>query len=307
MSKEGKMWQAMEKSGDGDEPAVPESERRAPLSTAYDAELDRGGSSPIKRVPAPETPPDASVVVVNEERGEAASQIRAIRSKILAMNENDPPRVIVVTSGSREEGKTTISINLAAALKEVQSDRVVVLDADLRGPALHYLANIQPAEGLMEILSNGLTLDNRVYETTVPGLDIIPLRPDHNLGGQEGLLAERAQPLVQELRRHYSFIIVDTPPVLSSSEARTFGRFADGTVVIARLEKTPRDVVRRAVEELENSGVKLLGCVLTHREHHVPGIIYRLVGHTPGYYYYRYGHRRRYKGNRQETRGEAQE
>ncbi len=305
MSKEGKMSRALDKSRDGGGPTRPESTRTGPISAAYSAGTERAGSPPFNRVKAPAEPPDPSVVVVHEERGEAAAQVRAIRSKILSMNENNPPCVIVVTSGSREEGKTTIAVNLAAALNEVQSDRVVILDADLRGPALHYMTNVEPDEGLMEILEDGLTLDNRVYETSVPGLDVIPLKPTHNLDGQEGLLTQRCQALLEELRRHYSFIIVDTPPVLSSSEARTFGRFADGTILIARLEKTPRDVVRRAVDELENSGVRVLGCVLTHRKHHVPGLLYRLVGHTPGYYYYRYGHRRKRQGNGQKPRDEA--
>ena len=110
-------------------------------------------------------------------------------------------------------------------------------------------------------------------------------------GTHEGQLNRDCAALLAELRKYYAFVIVDTPPVLAASQACTFAKNCDGVILVARLEKTPRDVVRRALQELTLSGANVVGCVLTHRKHHIPNFIYRLFGSTP-HYYYNYGRSR---------------
>jgi len=240
----------------------------------------------------------------HDERGEAASQIRAVRARILASTNGALPRVITVTSSARKEGKTTIAMNLAAALAEVAAGRVVVIDGDLPSPGLDELANVRHTTGLNEILEDNLQINGNVYETMIPGLDIIPARAMGSENNYEGVLSQRCGELVARLRQFYSHVIIDTPPVLAGGQAITFGKHSDGVLLVARLEKTQRDIVKRALEELERSGAKVLGCILTHRKHHVPDLIYRFLGSTPRTYY---GYGRSKKASRAQDKPEKAE
>lgn len=246
---------------------------------------DRTGPLPFEMAESAKGPPDPSLVLIHEPGGEAAAQIRSIRAKLLGMTEGQPPRVITVTSAVRREGKTTVAVNLAVALSEACSGRVLVVDGECHGPAVHALMNLDPQTGLQNMLSDDLDLGGNVHRTEVEGVDALPSAVLTETNGQEGMLAERCEELVEKLRRHYDFVVVDTPPVLVGSEARVFGKCSDGTLMVIRLERTRREVVRRSVDELKESGASVVGCVLTHRRHHIPDLIYRLIGHTPSRYY----------------------
>lgn len=292
MAEEGKMSRAISKAGAAKRLAA-EPERPAPPP-------QRAAAAAVKEVmPITGEPansvrlvgdrcgtPLPTIVMVHDKFGEVASQVRGLRARLLGMNKGKPPRIITVTSASREEGKTTIALNLGAALAELGEGRVIVVDGDLIAPGLHLLANVEAETGLNEVLDHGLELDDNVYQTEVPNLDLLPARAITEGDAYEGALGQNCAALLKKLRRHYAYVIVDTPPVLAASQACTFAKHSDGVLVLARMEKTPREVVKRAVEELTHSGASILGCVLTHRKHHIPNFIYRFFGSTPGYYYY---------------------
>ena len=250
----------------------------------------------LRRVRGHCGPPVSTALMFHDKAGEVASQIRALRARLMAMNRGRPPQVITISSGTREEGKSTIAFNFAVALSEIATGRVLVLDADSLRPVIHEIANVQAETGLNEIISHDLSLDGNVYETCIPDLDVIPARPTIPTNGHEGKIHHLCRPLIDKLRKHYEFIIIDTPPVMAGTQATLFGKNGDGAIVVARLESTPRHVVKRAVSELTNAGVSVIGCILTHQKHHIPNPIYRLFGTTPSHYYkygYKYGRKRR--------------
>ena len=287
MAEDGKFSQAVnksEKSGDSGKREVPQNPGH--LSDAYEGQSPESGSDEIRRAKTAYDEPDGAVVMYHDKWGPAASQVRAVCHKILASGENEAPQVITMTSGTREEGKTIFGFNLAVALNEAQEGRVLVLDSDLRGPGVHRLAKVKPAKGLPEILRNGVDLDGNIQETRIEGLDVLASPHVAELDGQQGLLSQKCPKLLDKLRRHYAFIIVDTPPILGSSEARIFGKVSDGVLLLARLERTPRTVVKRSLEELKKSGANVLGCILTDRQHHIPNFLYSLLGNSSSYYYY---------------------
>lgn len=239
--------------------------------------------------------PSDSVVLRSDGVGEAASQIRAIRARVLSRSKEKRPQVITVTSACRHEGKSTIAINLGLALSEVAAGRVVVVDGDFLAPTVHLFANVEPKSGLIDVLHDEGRLAGHVYETKMASCDIVPgvSRGDRN--GAEAMLALKCEDLMAELRRYYAFVVVDTPPVFASSHARTFARHSDGVLLVVRLEQTPREVVQRAASELEASGAKIIGGVFTDRKHHIPNLIYRFLGSTPSHYYSYYSKQRRHK------------
>jgi capsular exopolysaccharide synthesis family protein len=292
MAEEGKFSRAMAKSAGAVSPAAPAATpvpSPAPVAGAPAAHAGRAAA--FQRVKDHWGPPTASVMLFHDRVGQFATQMRSLRANIVALNSGAPPRVITVTSAGRDEGKTTVCANLATALGEVETGRIVIVDGDIVQPSLHLTMNVRVQSGLRAVLQDGLKLDGHVYETAIPNVDILPsfgIGPDE---GFEGPLHQRCAQLLALLRTHYAYVIIDTPPVLAGSPAATFAKHSDGVIIVARLEKTRREVVKRTVDDLNDAGAKLIGCVLTHQKHHVPDAIYRFLGTTPAHYY-RYGRER---------------
>jgi len=289
MADEGKFARAMAISGAG-EKLLPSGEAATEgVKPVVAAPRTEPKKEEFRRVSGCCTTPQAGAVMVHDMSGPIAGQFRALRSWILALRAGKPLSVITVTSATRGEGKTTVAYNLAIALSEVAPGRVVVVDGDLRGPSLHILAGVRGEVGLNAILENGLDLSGHVYETSVPNLDLIPSQPAPATDHLESKLHNGCKQLLANLRRSYAFVIIDTPPVLIGSQATLFGKHSDGVILVARLEKTSRQAVKHAQEELVKVGAPVLGCVLTHHKYHVPDFIYRFFGSTSSHYYnYRY-------------------
>jgi capsular exopolysaccharide synthesis family protein len=295
MTEEGKFSRAMAKSAGATSSifsAPPTPVAEAPPAPRTAATAHAAPAAVFQRIKDHWGPPTASVMLFHDRGGQFASQMRSLRANIAALNNGVPPRVITVTSAGREEGKTTVCANLAAALGEVETGRIIIVDGDIVQPSLHLTMNVRVQSGLRDVLREGLKLDGHIYETAIPNVDILPsfgIGPDE---GFEGPLHQRCPQLLALLRKYYSYVIIDTPPVLAGSPAATFAKHSDGVILIARLEQTRREVVKRTADDLTDAGAKLIGCVLTHQKHHVPDLIYRFLGTTPTHYY-RYGRDRR--------------
>ena len=288
MADQGKFARAMAISGAGDK-LLPSSGAptegaapvvAAPVAAAACAEPKK---DEIRRVSGCCTWPQPAAVMVHDTGGPIASQFRALRAWILAGRGGKPLSVITVTSATRGEGKTTVAYNLAVALSEVARGRVVLVDGDLHGPSLHTLAGVRGETGLNDILENGLEMNDHVYETSVPRLDLVPSQPTDRL---ENKLHNGCKQLLANLRRNYAFVIIDTPPVLIGSHASVFAKNSDGVILVAQLEKTPRQAVKHAQEELAKAGATVTGCVLTHHKYHIPDWLYRYFGSTSSHYYH---------------------
>ncbi len=311
MSEEGKITRARAKAGGGERL----SPGMAPKGSSFTQPAVPLEEPSFDRVTGRCGPPLSTVAMHHESHGGVANSFRRLRNRLLDVKvKGAPPHVITFSSGTRREGKTTVVFNLAVAFAELEAGRVVVVDGDTCGPAIHNIANISAVSGLGDVLKNGLDLNGNVYATTLPNLDVIPAHPDVSVNGSERLIHLHCKALLAKLRKYYKFVLVDTPPILMGvSPAAVFGKNSDGVVLVARLEKTPREVVKKAAEEMNAHGVTILGCVLTHREHHVPDLIYRrLSGGSSGYYYgygtgYGYGHGRKKGKSRRRAKRERSE
>ena len=184
-----------------------------------------------------------------------------LRAKLLALNGGRPPRVITISSAVPSLGKTSFALNLGAALREVDPGRVLVVGGDPLNPALEEMANVKAKTGLIDILQHDLALRGHVYETAVPGLDSIPVGHLTDAPELERLLHQGCGKLLEKLLLHYSFIIIDTPPLPAATLASTIGRHSDGLILVAELGTTPRYAVAAALHSVAASGVAVLGCV----------------------------------------------
>ena len=170
-------------------------------------------------------------------------------------------RSIVVTSSQPGEGKTTVSVNLAIALAQ-QGSRVILVDADLRRPAVHRALGFRNVRGLSGYLGGVSQWAPCVLPGLSPGLDTLP-------AGNSGknpialLSSTRMRILINELLEEYDYLIVDSPALVPNlMDARILAGMVDGTLMVVRSGMAPRDYVIRACKQLNN----VVGVVLNNMD-----------------------------------------
>ncbi len=218
----------------------------------------------------------------------AAEAYRTIRTGILLSQAGEPPRTILVTSSQSSEGKTTLTLNLAASLASAGA-RVVLIDADLRRPQISRSLGIRPElRGLVDILTGQCSIkdasvSDALQRVTVIPSGSIPPNPAELLGSYE--MAR----LIDLLARDFDYVLIDSPPILPVTDSVILSRYVDGSVLVVKGGSTPKRVVQDARNRLASVGARILGIVLND------------VDVTAGDYYY---YNRYYYSYDQQQRGE---
>lgn len=190
-----------------------------------------------------------------------AEAYRALRTTILLSRAGTPPQVILVSSAKPSEGKTSIT-TLEAIVFALNGARVLLIDSDLRRPSVHLRFRIANKVGLTSVLTGKATLQDAIMPVAaVPSLHILPAGPIAPMPA-ELLGSLQMQRLIESLRTTYDFILIDTPPVLTVTDAAVLVSLSDGVVLVLRYGQASRNVVARASEILLRSGAHLLGVVL---------------------------------------------
>jgi capsular exopolysaccharide synthesis family protein len=185
---------------------------------------------------------------------------RNLRISLLASHDGVPHTVTLVTSALPSEGKTSTAVNSAVVLA-LSGRRVLLVDADLRKPRCHrHLAAIN-RDGLASVLSGLMPLDAALQPTQIENLDFlgsgdIPNNPSELLGSPEMTRT------LEDLRRNYDHIIIDSPPVMVVSDALILSELADGVALVVDCGATSKQKVRAACTRLHHSRARLLGIVL---------------------------------------------
>jgi polysaccharide biosynthesis transport protein len=194
-----------------------------------------------------------------------AESFRNALTSIQCSPQGARPRVILVTSAIRGEGKTTIVSNLGIALAEI-NQRVLLIDGDMRKPRLNSVFNVPNDWGLSDILreKNSLRdcpLEAFVKRTEMEDLAILTSGPGTN-NIANLLYSHRMLELLQRLRGEFDAILIDTPPMLDISDARILGRLADAVILVFRAGETSRDAALAAKRRLTEDGITVLGTIL---------------------------------------------
>jgi capsular exopolysaccharide synthesis family protein len=210
----------------------------------------------------PELENTKAIVTHPESRMQLVESYRALRTSIL-MEGSSPPQVIMVTSSLGSEGKTTTSINCAMVMAD-KGNRVLLVDADLRAPRIHKVLGLDPSCGLSTILEERTgvkDLDAIVQYSKVPNLFVLPAGPvlsDPSQLLDSGTMKKK----IAEWRRVFTHIVIDTPPLLLSSDSLVLSAEADFVVLTIRANVTPKQAVFRARHMLMSVKAKLAGVVL---------------------------------------------
>ena len=220
---------------------------------------------PRVRRAGPESGPQSVVRrnlgVLATSKSQFSEAFRSLRTSLLLARTGKAPKIIVVTSSTPTEGKTTVSTNLAVILAQRET-RVLLIDGDLRRPNVHHRFGMNGRVGLSTVLSGGTSLEEAVKNVPeVPNLDILcsgPVPPFPT----EMLSSDAMRQLIAECSARYTHILIDTPPILSVTDAIILSRLAEAVVLVVRYGKSSRNVVRRSRDLLARSGAPITGVVL---------------------------------------------
>ncbi|MDQ7839628.1 MAG: polysaccharide biosynthesis tyrosine autokinase [bacterium] len=186
---------------------------------------------------------------------------RHLRTSLLYLSPDRPLRTVLVTSPGPDEAKSTVAANLAVVFTQM-GHRVWLVECDLRRPGLSWAFQPEGTGGLTELLVDGLPADRALHPTKVENLwfvpgGTVPPNPAELLGSR------KMRAFLEHGRTAVDAIILDAPPVLPVTDASVLAPAADGVLLLVRLEKTPREAARRARQQLEAVGARVLGLVVT--------------------------------------------
>ncbi len=197
--------------------------------------------------------------ILQEPRSPFAESIRTIAASIRLFDIDNPPRSVLITSSEPSEGKTTTAVSVAR-MQALAGLKVVIVDTDIRKPAVHERLAVRRAPGLVEVLDGKHTLDEVIVEDEKTGLHVIPVGVPMST---DILSLDSMQELIYHLSERYDLIILDSAPILAVSDARVLPAVADMTIFTCRWRNTRREVVRLAMKKLGEAGARVGGIVLS--------------------------------------------
>ncbi len=221
----------------------------------------------------------------DEPNSPMAESFKLLRSNLHFLNLDQPLRTIVVTSAIPGDGKTTIAANLSIAFAS-QAERVLLVDADFRVPAVHRIFGLPDSPGIIDALLAGS--DFRNFLRKIEGVENLDILTTGSIlpNSSELLGSARMKSLIETLRgAGYDRIIFDVAPLLAATETVDLAAGQDGTLLVVRLGEVDRRLLSRIRELLDQAGIRLIGSVLNRVE-----ASDRRYGY--GYYYYSSSHAR---------------
>ena len=243
-------------------------------------EIENKGISVLSWIPAIDELKgggQSEFIVANKPKSPASEAFKALRTRLqYAKLEETPIKTILLTSSVPSEGKTTISLNVAGSLAQMDK-KVLLLDCDLRKPRIHNVFETDRYPGLSDYLFSNASLEEITRKTKLENLSVItsgtiPPNPS------ELLASKQMKEFLEKMKGIYDFIVIDSPPYISVTDAEILFRITDGTILVLRAGKTPADAFFRTCEKL----MKL-------DSHNFLGVVFNNFSYKSAYgYYYNY-------------------
>jgi len=188
----------------------------------------------------------------------AAEEFRKLKTQIFHRLPN-PPHSILVTSATPGEGKTVVSVNLAIAISQEIQKKAILIDGDLRKPGIR-LEKRQNSKGLSNYLSDGVPLSEILIKSEIENLRIITAGDPTNKPS-ELIGSKRMGELFKSLNEFEdsSYIVVDSSPIVSTTEPALLSKMVDGIILVVMAERTPREIIQRAIKSIDRQ--KIIGIV----------------------------------------------
>ena len=202
-----------------------------------------------------------SLAALTSPKSQFSEALRSLRTSLLLSTTGKPPKYILFTSATPAEGKTTISTNSAVIFAQ-GGTRVLLIDADMRRPAVHPRFGLSGKIGLSTLLTGGTTFEETIQRVPeAPSLDIISSGPVPPFPA-ELLSSDAMRSMLINAAGIYDYIIIDTPPILSVTDGVLLARDCDAVVLVVRHAKSSKHIIRRARDLLIRAGAPITGIVL---------------------------------------------
>ena len=204
-----------------------------------------------------------------------AESFRLLRNNIAFSSPDQKLRIVAVTSAGKGDGKSTTSVNLAIAIA-MDGNRVLLIDADLRRPALHKYLSLSREVGFTNVVRGNVTLEDAILPTAFDNVSCLttgPLPPSPS----EFLNSAQARALFERASDLYDFVLVDCPPCTGLSDIQVISTLVQGIVLVVALDVTEKQYLAGAIRLLRLAGAPVLGMVLN-----------RVRYSRSNYYYYSY-------------------
>ena len=202
-----------------------------------------------------------NINVLSQPKSQFAESFRSLQTSLMLSTAGQPPQFILFTSATPSEGKTTTATNLAAVMAQGDA-RVLLMDADLRRPSIHHRFGVTSKVGVSTLLAGTSRLEETVQHIPeLPNLDILPSGPVPPFP-TEMLASEAMRRLMEKFAETYTYVVIDSPPILSVTDAIILGRIVDAVVLVVRHGRANKNVMRRARDLLVRSSAPLAGLVL---------------------------------------------
>ena len=215
----------------------------------------------LARCPQVQWQPDAKTMLFfnGDENARGTEEFRTLRSRLYHARENKTLKKILVTSALPKEGKSFTAANLAQVLVRQHGRRVLLIDADLRGPRLHMMLGTAASPGLSDYLQGTHDEFSIMQRGAMENLFFVP--SGQQISDPAELVANgRLKMLMQRVEVLFDWIIIDSPPAVPVSDASVLAKTCDGVLIVVRSNATPIDLARRAREEFSDDS--LIGVVL---------------------------------------------
>lgn len=207
-------------------------------------------------------------------RSPISEQYRTIRTNLQFASVDKDLSSMMVTSAGPSEGKSLTTANLAVTFAQ-QEKKVLLIDADLRKPTLHYTFRLDNSLGLSSVLIGDQSIEQVVRKSDLDNLHLIPSGPIPP-NPSELLGSKAMENFLATAKNFYDMVIFDTPPVLAVTDGQILSRLCDGVLLVTRSKQTETDAGKKAVDLLKQVDANLLGAVLNDVE----------AKHSNYYYYY---------------------
>ena len=231
---------------------------RTPDQLEQELNLPSLGVTPLVKKKKGTVAPEMQYIA--DQRSTFAEAINTIRTGLMFSNIDNPPKSILITSTNGSEGKTTLAINLAVALS--QMDKTLLIEMDLRKPAVGKDLGIKADMGLSDLLS-GKTDTNVFHQVDgAPNLSVItcgtiPPNP------MELISSKRFANLLHSLSDRFTHIVIDSPPTLPVSDSCVLAKMVDATIVAVKAEDTKISMAKETITRLNKVNATITGIVLT--------------------------------------------
>ncbi|MDW3990625.1 polysaccharide biosynthesis tyrosine autokinase [Staphylococcus saprophyticus] len=212
--------------------------------------------------------------VHDKPKSTVSEKFRGIRSNIMFSSAEKEIQSLLITSEKPSSGKSIISANIAVTYAQA-GYKTLIIDGDMRKPTQHYIFDLPNNSGLSNLIVNKATYTESIKETKVQNLSILTAGPTPP-NPSELIASTQFDEIYNELLSDYDFIVVDTPPVNTVTDAQVYAQTIQNCALVIDVEKNNKNEVKKAKDLINKAGGKLLGAILNKTA----------IDKSSSYYYY---------------------